>query len=55
MSAGAVATPQILMLSGIGPKRHLAEIGVKVKVNLPVGEHLQVSQDMSKIPLSAYI
>lgn len=41
VSAGAIGSPQLLMLSGVGPARHLAELGVAVRADLPVGEHLQ--------------
>ncbi len=42
LAAGAVATPQLLMLSGIGPPDHLAEVGIETKAALPgVGENLQ--------------
>lgn len=33
LSAGTVATPQILMLSGIGPQRHLDKHGVSIFFN----------------------
>ncbi|MFY0408527.1 GMC family oxidoreductase [Solicola sp. PLA-1-18] len=41
LSGGSLNTPQLLMLSGIGPAAHLREVGVDVVVDLPgVGENL---------------
>lgn len=42
LAAGAVQTPQLLMLSGVGPKGELTRHGIRVRVNLPgVGAGLQ--------------
>lgn len=42
LTGGAVNTPQILMLSGVGPKRHLVDLGIDVVQDLQgVGANLQ--------------
>ncbi|MDQ0394730.1 GMC family oxidoreductase [Labrys monachus] len=42
VSSGAIGSPRLLMLSGIGPAAHLREVGVGVVHDLPgVGENLQ--------------
>jgi choline dehydrogenase-like flavoprotein len=42
VTAGALRTPQLLMLSGLGPAAHLAEHGITAVRDLPaVGSHLQ--------------
>ncbi|KAG6034616.1 hypothetical protein E4U41_006478 [Claviceps citrina] len=42
LSAGAVNTPQILMLSGIGPEGHLKKHGISlVRANEHVGQHMK--------------
>jgi choline dehydrogenase-like flavoprotein len=42
LAAGAVHTPQILQLSGIGPKNILKAAGIKLNIDLPgVGQNLQ--------------
>jgi choline dehydrogenase len=42
LSGGAINSPQLLMLSGIGPAAHLREVGVELVHDLPgVGQGLQ--------------
>jgi choline dehydrogenase len=58
--AGAVQSPQILMLSGIGPSEKLAALGIPVVVESPdVGQNLQDHLDVLLLqecsqPITAY-
>ncbi|WP_162084404.1 GMC family oxidoreductase [Sulfuriferula nivalis] len=49
LSGGAFNTPQLLKLSGIGPKEELRQLGIDVRVDLPgVGANLQ---DRYEVPV----
>ncbi|KAH9930084.1 GMC oxidoreductase-domain-containing protein [Fomitopsis serialis] len=42
LCCGALRTPQLLLLSGVGPQEHLREVGIPVVKHAPgVGNHLQ--------------
>ncbi|MCU0888401.1 MAG: GMC family oxidoreductase N-terminal domain-containing protein [Rubritepida sp.] len=42
LSGGAINSPQVMMLSGLGPAAHLQEMGIPVVRDMPaVGQHLQ--------------
>lgn len=42
VSAGSIGSPQLLMVSGIGPREHLESVGVTCQVDAPdVGQHLK--------------
>ena len=41
LSAGAIARPQLLMLSGVGPAAHLSSLSIPVVADLPVGDNMQ--------------
>lgn len=51
VSGGAINTPQLLLLSGIGPKKHLKSLKIKTIVDLPVGKNLQ---DHIMFPVTIY-
>ena len=42
LCGGAINSPHLLLLSGIGPQAHLAEMGIETRLHLPgVGQNLQ--------------
>jgi choline dehydrogenase len=50
LSAGAIATPQLLLLSGVGSAAKLNEYGIAVEVDLPeVGRNLQDHLDFCTV------
>jgi choline dehydrogenase len=49
LSAGVIGSPQVLMLSGVGPADHLRSLGIPVTADLPVGENLH---DHLYVPLT---
>jgi choline dehydrogenase len=47
LSAGAIGSPRMLMLSGIGPAEHLSEVGIRPVLDQPgVGANLQDHLDL---------
>lgn len=49
LSAGTIGTPQILMLSGIGPASELEALDIEVVADLPVGKNFQDHMFLSYI------
>uniref|UniRef100_A0A182XXF3 Glucose-methanol-choline oxidoreductase N-terminal domain-containing protein n=1 Tax=Anopheles stephensi TaxID=30069 RepID=A0A182XXF3_ANOST len=42
LSAGPIFTPQLLLLSGVGPKEQLDGLGIPVREDLPVGKNMNL-------------
>ena len=50
LCAGALQSPQLLMLSGVGPGPHLQSMGIPVVMHLPgVGKHLHDHPDVTVV------
>jgi len=50
LCAGAIQSPQLLMLSGIGPRQHLVDKRIAVQHDLPgVGQHLHDHPDVVQV------
>ena len=50
LCAGAIQSPQLLMLSGIGPEQPLKKLGITVQAHLPgVGQNLQDHLDITQV------
>ncbi len=50
VSGGAIASPQILMLSGLGPADHLSSLGIPVVLDVPgIGQNLR---DHPQVPVT---
>ncbi|MEP1209871.1 MAG: GMC family oxidoreductase N-terminal domain-containing protein [Rhizobiaceae bacterium] len=50
LSSGAIGSPKLLQLSGIGPAEHLQDLGIAVELDQPqVGENLQDHLDLYTI------
>jgi len=47
LACGALQSPQLLMVSGVGPAPHLSEFGVNVVAALPVGDNLHDHPDIT--------
>ena len=62
LSAGAIDSPRLLMLSGVGPADHLRQMGIDVKVDSPgVGQNLMdhlltgvVYESKKDVPLATW-
>jgi choline dehydrogenase-like flavoprotein len=54
LAGGAFNTPQLLMLSGIGPGAVLKQYGISVRVDLPVGKNLQDRYEVAVINRMAF-
>ena len=54
LSAGAIASPQLLMLSGVGPQEHLLSLGIPVVYDSPgVGQNLRDHPNI-RVPLEVH-
>ncbi|KAI4501933.1 hypothetical protein M0802_002615 [Mischocyttarus mexicanus] len=51
MTAGALATPQILLVSGIGPAEQLHKLGIKTYKDVPVGKYF-INHVSVPVPMS---
>lgn len=49
LAAGAIGSPHLLMLSGVGPTDHLQEFSIPVVKNLKVGQNMQDHNSLSSL------